>query len=104
MAFRECKNIKEMIIPEGVREIYGAFNGCAALTSLVLPASLEIFVDGAEDCPVLTDIYCKCTDPKEYSLGSFLPSLQHIYVPRGSATKYKRAFSYYRDKILEYDL
>ena len=103
-AFSECNNLTEISIPEGVREIYGAFNGCAALTTLVLPSSLEIFSNGADNCPMLTDIYCKCTDPKDYSLGSFLPELQHIYVPRGYAKQYKNSsLSIYRDKITEYD-
>lgn len=57
-AFKDCKNIKSVIIPEGVTEIGAdAFYGCKNLSSVVIPTSLtylsrECFMS----CYKLTDV------------------------------------------------
>lgn len=47
-AFRNCQEVIEMVIPEGVTEIgSGAFQGCPKLRLLVLPASLTYIGEDA---------------------------------------------------------
>jgi hypothetical protein len=46
--FKNCYNLKNIIIPEGVTEIgFDAFRYCEALESVVLPSSLMSITDGA---------------------------------------------------------
>lgn len=47
-AFRDCQEVIEMVIPEGVREIgSGAFQGCPKLRLLALPASVTYIGEDA---------------------------------------------------------
>jgi len=57
-AFRGCKSLTSVIIPEGVTSIGpDAFEGCELLTSITLPNSLNSIADGAfARCVALTNI------------------------------------------------
>lgn len=47
-AFKAAENLREAVIPEGVREIgKSAFSGCAKLESIVIPKSVEKIGDSA---------------------------------------------------------
>jgi len=57
-AFYNCKQLKSIILPEGLEEIcYGTFRGCEGLTELSLPVSLEyIHREAFIECPNLKTI------------------------------------------------
>ena len=43
-AFKDCKSIEKIVIPEGVTTIHmHAFSGCSALKSIVIPRTLTTF-------------------------------------------------------------
>ena len=58
LAFHDCTNITNIIIPNTVREIgYQAFDGCTNLTSVTLPSNLSLLGDSAfRICYSLTNI------------------------------------------------
>ena len=42
-AFKDCTNVKQIILPQGITSIDGsAFKNCASLTSIVIPASVTV--------------------------------------------------------------
>ncbi|MCH5218623.1 MAG: leucine-rich repeat domain-containing protein [Muribaculaceae bacterium] len=57
-AFEGCKNLKNIIISEGVEVIsYEAFKGCSALTEIKIPASVEYIAASVfEGCPNISSI------------------------------------------------
>ena len=56
--FQGCKNLKTVIIPEGVTEIHNAMFGlCTSLTTITLPASVKkIGLWGFSGCSALTTV------------------------------------------------
>ncbi len=61
-AFRNCINMKEIVLPESVTEIGdGAFKGCTGLTEITLPASLTSVGENIfEGCENLAKVVVKC--------------------------------------------
>lgn len=56
-AFRSCSALTEVILPEGLENIYnGAFSYSKSLTSVKLPSTLKFLDVGAGDCTGLTTI------------------------------------------------
>ncbi len=72
-AFSDCRNLTEVVIPEGVRYInQNAFSQCIYLKKLHLPSSVEVIdVSAFYNCGRLVDIYYAGTrqDFKEVFLG-----------------------------------
>ena len=67
-AFKDCENLKEITIPEGVEEIrYEAFKGCSALTNIALPSTLTHIQKGTYTpfwwCWSLTEITVDSENP-----------------------------------------
>ncbi len=76
-AFENCRNLREVVLPEGLQRIYGyAFSGCTELRTLVLPKSIKqigsyafnrcplgIFhmPDNVDDCCFPGDAFSGCT-------------------------------------------
>ena len=59
-SFIYCKNIKEVIIPDGVREIKSrVFSNCTSLTKLVIPGSVEVLQTRVIEQTPLLDITIK---------------------------------------------
>ena len=58
-AFRNCKSLTSVIIPEGVNSIaIYAFRGCWALTSVTIPKSvMNIGANAFLDCKKITNVY-----------------------------------------------
>ncbi|MBO7390860.1 MAG: leucine-rich repeat domain-containing protein, partial [Clostridia bacterium] len=46
-AFDRCEQLKELVIPEGVRNIGDTFAGCVSLEKIVLPKSLQYIFPGS---------------------------------------------------------
>ena len=59
MAFEYCTNLKEVVMPDGVKGIgSAAFNDCENLTEITLPNSIEgIGVWAFSDCPNIVVTY-----------------------------------------------
>lgn len=57
-AFRNCKNLTEIILPDGLKEILlYAFSGCDLLTSVTIPENVSVIEDGIfYGCMSLTEI------------------------------------------------
>lgn len=71
--FYECKNLKNVTIPEGITEL-GAemFRGCIALQSIELPSTITSIHDRAfQGCSALTLLVCKSTTPPALSEHNF---------------------------------
>ena len=68
MAFYNCKQLINIILPEGLEEIcYGTFRGCEGLTELSLPISLEyIHREAFIECPNLKTITLSRNTKIEY--------------------------------------
>ena len=58
-AFKNCKNLTSVIIPEGIISILrGGFYGCINLTNVTIPKSLETFnPDAFYNCKKLVNVY-----------------------------------------------
>jgi hypothetical protein len=71
-AFRDCKTLAGITIPEGVTSIgVEAFRGCTSLTSVTIPASLTTGA-GEFSLPNLTDIKVAAGNPNYVSEGGIL--------------------------------
>ena len=81
-AFSGCKNLKNVIIPDGITKI-----------------DLYAF----ENCTSLTDIYMYPTTPPTLYNSSVIPTATTIHVPIGSGNIYKSAtnWSSFANKIIE---
>lgn len=102
-AFAYCKQLKEMVIPEGVTIIPGAlFMSCTSLARVVLPSTVTELAgrDTFMDCP-LTDIVCHA--PTAPTAGSYIFNDNHysttrLIVPEGSNYKDKYPWSRFNQK------
>ena len=90
--FMGCKNLEEIVIPEGVQTIeFGAFDGCSNLRSIVLPSTLRTISaltdDGGLDNLVSVD-FSRVTQLKTIPEFCFMgcKNLENIVIPEGVQT------------------
>lgn len=102
-AFENCKQLKEMFIPEGVTSIpEELFMSCTSLTRVVLPSTVNQFYGGNtfKDCP-LTDIVCHAPTAPEaenYVFEAKHYSSTRLIVPEGSNYNDKYPWSRFNQK------
>lgn len=102
-AFENCKQLKEMFIPEGVTSIpEELFMSCTSLTRVVLPSTVNKFYGGNtfKDCP-LTDIVCHAPTAPEaenYVFEAKHYSSTRLIVPEGSNYNDKYPWSRFNQK------
>jgi hypothetical protein len=87
-AFRGCTGLTSIVIPDSVKEIgYYAFRSCTGLTSIVIPDSVKkIGWYAFPYCDNLESIYCHVEDPNQIEIerGAELGGEQAtLYVPAG---------------------
>lgn len=106
-AFEYCSSVKEIILPDSLREINNrAFYGCSSLTKITLPDSLrEIGERVFDNCSNLRDIYYGNPNPQSYSY-DFVPDEVYknatLYVPCGTSGIYKNKTPWYKfENIVE---
>ena len=94
-AFFQCMSLKDINLPEGVTTIgNGAFYGCAYLENLTLPSSMETIADnGFALCSKLKSMTVNAPEPPAVESKTFenVDRSIPVYVPVGSAPKYKAA-------------
>lgn len=99
-AFCGCTNLTSLTLSNSVKRVcYHAFKGCTKLVSLTIP-NLEtgLFLDAFSGCDSLQSIFCKMTNP---TLHFDLPNDETIlYIPQGSLETYK-AIGFDESKLVE---
>lgn len=92
--FRNCRNLKNIAIPENVTEIpNGTFQYCRNLESIIIPSSVNsIGISAFSECKALKDIYCQAVNVPETHSSAFDNSPienMTLYVPGESMNAYK---------------
>lgn len=109
-AFRDCKNITEIVLPNSIKVISGcAFYVCTGLKSIVIPDSVKRIKSGAFGrCDNLTSIHLKYEnfDMLNIDMDAFRKTdLKNIilYVPIGTGYAYRHhpLFSQFKEVIIE---
>ena len=103
MAFESCRGLTSIEIPNSVDSIgMMAFAECNGLNSVTIPSSVT-FIDmmAFMYCDYLTTVTCEAVTPPTLGDKAFdkSPLLAHIYVPAGSVSAYKSAWSAYEALI-----
>ena len=103
LAFESCFELSSIEIPNSVDSIgMSAFAECNSLTSVTIPSSVT-FIDmmAFMYCDNLTTVTCEAVTPPTLGDKAFdkSPLLAHIYVPAGSVSAYKSAWSAYEALI-----
>lgn len=85
--FDKCKQIREIVIPEGVTEIEDdVFTNCKKLRKIVLPQTLEKIGGSIEDCPALQEIVfpknCRLEELPDYFLHGDI-NMSSLVIPNG---------------------
>ena len=112
-AIRWCRNIKELIVPNSVKEVWGAFlTEDHGLVSVVLGAGLETIHTNAfwgvsmnlKSFISLSTNPAKCVEPDRTFTS--LPEDVTLYVPLGSKSAYETApgWDYFAGHIVEMDM
>ena len=112
-AIRWCRNIKELIVPNSVKEVWGAFlTEDHGLVSVVLGAGLETIHTDAfwgvsmnlKSFISLSTNPAKCVEPDRTFTS--LPEDVTLYVPLGSKSAYETApgWDYFAGHIVELDM
>ena len=112
-AIRWCRNIKELIVPNSVKEVWGAFlTEDHGLVSVVLGSGLEtIYTDAFWGVSMnlksfisLSTNPAKCVEPDRTFTS--LPEDVTLYVPLGSKSAYETApgWDYFAGHIVEMDM
>ena len=94
-AFRDCGNIKKIILPDSIREIQnGAFQGCTALESINIPVGITSIGDYAfEDCTALKSVVIpQSVTNIGYAAFSRCDKLVSIDIPMGVSMISNRTF------------
>ena len=94
--FLDCSKVEDVKIPEGVTKLSGQFlDGCSALKTLELPASLTtpgwLF---CRDCTALQSVTCKAATPPALESNAFKNIILAgvtLKVPAGSISAYQNA-------------
>lgn len=104
------KEVKDLIIPDGVNSIKRwAFYGCSGLSSVTIPSSVtKIGIHAFDGCSGLTTIYAYGVEPAELTsnasrtraYGSWVfegvdKENCVLYVPKGSVEKYRDAWGWF---------
>ena len=95
-AFIECKSLTDIIIPDKITKLSGyLFEACTSLSSVVIGRGVTRMGFGVfYDCTSLAKIVCLCSDPPIVDAKDAFRGVDlsiPLYVPYGSATKYKTA-------------
>lgn len=71
-AFTKCTSLTSVVIPDGVKDVEGAFVSCVKLKSLTIPASVNKIGEGLVfNCHRLEEIVCKSLIPPVIADGAF---------------------------------
>ncbi len=101
------KQLTSYTVVAGTEIIYGyAFDGCASLQSIILPASVDTLnYNVFMGCTSLTSITCYATTPPQVYKGTFsgIDSSITIYVPKGAKAAYEAADYWNAFPIVELD-
>lgn len=92
--FINCSSLAAITIPHGVSEIgSNAFEGCRNLESIIIPSSVNsIGISAFSECKALKDIYCQAVNVPETHSSAFDNSPienMTLYVPGESMNAYK---------------
>lgn len=92
-AFRGCKQLKTIAIPNSVLNINSSFRECTGLTSITVPNSVKSIPSAFRECTGLTKIISLATTPPSCNGISFYQVDKSIplYVPRESIELYASA-------------
>ena len=92
--FRSCNELEEVILPEGLKELYSSFFYCRNLTKLVIPSTVnKMTMRVVDSSPSITQIVVKATVPPTCLSDNLFPETNNcpIYVPASSVDAYKAA-------------
>ena len=65
-AFKDCRSLRELVIPEGVEDISNSFEGCTSLQEVVVPKSVTNCSSAFSGCTSLTKVtFCPCSEDVE---------------------------------------
>lgn len=109
--FAWATSLKELDLPEGVTSLeYHSLSLCKNLESITLPSTITRMYHWEPSENKIKTITIKAATPPTWTVNSnlesdILESLEAIYVPANSVTRYKSAnvFSNYSDKIFAID-
>ena len=105
-------SLEGVIIPEGVKTIYGGFDECYALETITLPSTLSLLeVSTFNYCHNLKRVYLKSQtpptlhNPNSISQYPIFENGRKFYVPMDAVESYKTAegWSRYANDIIGYD-
>lgn len=75
-AFYGCEQLKDVVMEEGVRVLWGTFAGCTNLEQVVIPESVyQISQSTFMNCPNLKDVWIYSDDVE---LNYLWPAVQHV--------------------------
>lgn len=91
--FSGNQNIKEVVLPDGLRIIEkGAFEDCSALCSVTLPSSLERISDFAFRCTALEDVVIPDNVAYIGKYAFYLTHIENVVIPSRVSVVEKYAF------------
>ena len=92
-AFRECKNLKDLVLNEGLTTIdFAAFYTCVSLTEITLPSTLTSMNDAFMGSAFITTIISKIQAPMTITYDTFHPEVYSkavLLVPAGTKEAYE---------------
>jgi hypothetical protein len=101
--FAGCTALAEVVIGSSVKTIESyAFLNCPSLKSITIPASVAEIKDGVfSDLQEITFLGKEAPTIAGYTFPWYFKDSGKIYVPKGTASRYKIAWSSYADIIIE---
>ena len=107
-AFSECTGLKSVVLPEYLFYLpEDLLAGCTGMEELSLPVSIELIGNGSMGCSNLKALNVYWNEPAAYEwpAGDPFRGLNEpdctLYVPKGSASAYKAAYSWQLFNIVE---
>lgn len=106
-SFTACFGLKYIRLSENPKFTYigSAFRGCKSLTTLTIPENIKTISSDAfgtqYESSALTEIHFRATTPPSLHENSRLPAICKIYVPIGSYNAYKSAATFKNYTIIE---
>lgn len=92
-AFQSCYSLEDIQLPEGLRSIEGAVFNCSGITSLSIPASVQVLNDTFLSCDELTRIDVAEENPYFSSENGVLFNKEKTTLLRYPANHLDRAYS-----------